>query len=90
MSTSLNHCKKMRAEPGRRFLTQPAAKLEPVILDHNFWSRNASKTVKGSKNVDSSPVSNENFSKILPSSGWAQVRYRLCYETINWWFLVPD
>jgi len=29
--TSLNHCKEMGAEPGRRFLKQPAAKLEPVI-----------------------------------------------------------
>jgi len=32
MTASLNHCKKMGAEPGRRFLTQPAAKLEPVIV----------------------------------------------------------
>jgi len=32
MSASLNHCKKMGAEPGRRFLKQPAAKLEPVIV----------------------------------------------------------
>jgi len=32
MSASLNHCKKMGVEPGRRFLTQPAAKLEPVIV----------------------------------------------------------
>ena len=31
MSASLNHCKKMGAEPGRRFLKQPAAKLELVI-----------------------------------------------------------
>jgi len=28
----LNHCKEMGAEPGRRFLIQPAAKLEPVIV----------------------------------------------------------
>jgi len=28
----LNHCKVMGAEPGRRFLIQPAAKLEPVIV----------------------------------------------------------
>jgi len=32
ISTSLNHCKEMGAEPGRRFLKQPAAKLEPVIV----------------------------------------------------------
>ena len=32
MSASLNHCKKMGAEPGGRFLKQPAAKLKPVIL----------------------------------------------------------
>jgi len=32
MSASLNHCKMMGAEPGRRFLKQPAAKLEPVIV----------------------------------------------------------
>ena len=28
----LNHCKEMGAEPGRRFLTQPAEKQEPVIV----------------------------------------------------------
>ena len=28
----LNHCKEMGAEPGRRFLIQPAAQLEPVIF----------------------------------------------------------
>jgi len=33
ISTSLNHCKKMGAEPGRKFLKQPAAKLEPVIAE---------------------------------------------------------
>ena len=32
ISTSLNHCKRMGAEPGRRFLKQPAAKLEPALL----------------------------------------------------------
>jgi len=32
MSASLNHCKKMGAEPGRRFLKQPAAKLVIVAL----------------------------------------------------------
>jgi len=34
MDASLNRCKKMGAEPGRRFLEQPAAKLEPVIVVH--------------------------------------------------------
>jgi len=28
----LNYCKEMGAEPGRRFLTQPAEKQEPVIV----------------------------------------------------------
>jgi len=28
----LNHCKEMGAEPGRRFLKQPATKLEPESL----------------------------------------------------------
>jgi len=32
ISTSLNHCKEIGVEPGRRFLKQPAAKLEPVIV----------------------------------------------------------
>jgi len=31
ISTSLNHCKEMRAEPGRRSLKMPAEKLGPVI-----------------------------------------------------------
>ena len=29
----MNHCKKMGAEPRRRFLKQPAAKIEPVIAE---------------------------------------------------------
>jgi len=32
--------------------------------------------IKVSKNADSSLVSNENVSEILPSNGWAQVRYQ--------------
>jgi len=40
------------------------------ILDHNFWSRNARKSIKSSKDSDSSLVSNENFSEILWPSGW--------------------
>jgi len=38
-------------------------------LDHNFWTRNARKLIKGSKDLDFSLVSNENFSEILLSSG---------------------
>jgi len=41
------------------------------ILDHNFWTRNARKLIKGSKDLDSSLVSNENISEILWPSGWA-------------------
>jgi len=33
MGASLNHCKKIGAEPGRIFLNQRAAKLEPVIVE---------------------------------------------------------
>jgi len=33
MSASLNHCKKMEGKPGRRFLKQPAAKIEPVTIE---------------------------------------------------------
>jgi len=40
------------------------------ILEHNFRTRNARKSIKGSKDSDSSRVSNENFSETLPS-GWA-------------------
>jgi len=37
-----------------------------------FETRNARKSIKGSKDLDSSLVSsNENLSKILPFSGWA-------------------
>jgi len=32
ITTSLNQCKEMGAEPRRRFLKQAAAKLEPVIV----------------------------------------------------------
>jgi len=39
----LNHCKEMGAEPGRRFLKQPAAKLEPVIVAFDKESSNPSR-----------------------------------------------
>jgi len=41
------------------------------ILDHNFWTRNARKSIKGSKDADTSQVSNENFSETLWPSSWA-------------------
>jgi len=41
------------------------------ILDHNFWTRNARKSIKGSKDSDSSLLANKSFSEILWSSGWA-------------------
>jgi len=37
MSASLHHCKKIGAEPGRRFLKQSAAKLEPVNIVYVYW-----------------------------------------------------
>jgi len=39
------------------------------IWNHNFWTRNTSKSIKGSKDSDSSLVSNENLSEILLWSG---------------------
>ena len=33
----LNHCKEMGAKPGRRFLIQPVAKLEPVIVAMDLY-----------------------------------------------------
>jgi len=41
------------------------------ILDHNFWTRNARKSIKGSKDSDLSLDSNENFRETLWPSGWA-------------------
>jgi len=41
------------------------------ILDHNFRPTNARKSIKGSKDSDSSVVSNKNFSETLWPSGWA-------------------
>jgi len=41
------------------------------ILDHNFSTRNARKSIKGSKDSDSSLVSNENCSETLWPNGWA-------------------
>jgi len=41
------------------------------ILDHTFSTRNARKSIKSSKDLDSSLVSNENFIEILWRSGWA-------------------
>jgi len=44
------------------------------ILDYNFWTRNARKSIKGSKDSDSSLFSNENFSEMLWPSSWALVQ----------------
>jgi len=56
------------------------------ILDHNFWTRNARKSIKGSKDLDLSLVSNENFSETLwPSCcaldqvTWAKIAPELLY-----------
>jgi len=40
------------------------------ILDHKFRTRNARTSIKGSKDLDSSLVSNENFTEKLWPSGW--------------------
>ena len=42
-----------------------------LILGHNFWTRSARKLIKGSKDFDSSLVSNENLSETLWPSSWA-------------------
>jgi len=39
-----------------------------LIIDHNIWTRNPSKSIKLSKDSDCSLVSNKNCSEILPSS----------------------
>ena len=39
-----------------------------MFSDHIFWTRNARKSIKGSKNSDSNLVSNENLTEILLSS----------------------
>jgi len=41
------------------------------ILNHNLWTRNVGKSIKGSKDSHLSLVSNEKFSEILWPSGWA-------------------
>jgi len=41
------------------------------MLDHKFWTRNVRKSIKGSKDSDSSLVSNNNFGEILEPSAWA-------------------
>jgi len=41
------------------------------ILDHNFRTRNAKKSIKGSKDSNLSLVSNETFSETLWLCDWA-------------------
>ena len=41
------------------------------ILDHNYWTENLLKSIKVSKDSDSSLISNKNFSEILWPSSWA-------------------
>jgi len=41
------------------------------ILDHNFWTRNARKSIKGSTDSYSNLVFNENFRETLWPSSWA-------------------
>jgi len=47
---------------GRMFVTS--------ALDHNFSTKNPSKSSKVSKDLDCSLVSNKNFSEMLLSNGW--------------------
>jgi len=42
-----------------------------LFILNNFSTRNARKSIKGSKDLDLSLVSNENFTKTLWPSGWA-------------------
>jgi len=46
-------------------------------LDHNFWTRNPSRSSKVSKDLDCSLVSNKNFSEILPSNSWRPEQVKL-------------
>jgi len=65
-----------------------------LILDHNFGTRNARKSIKGSKDSDSSLVSNENFSETLWPSGWAPDSLLDCtrkkFFGWGWRFFVSD
>jgi len=38
--------------------------------NHNFWTRNLSRSSKVSKDSDCSLLSSKNFSEILPPNGW--------------------
>jgi len=56
------------------------------ILHHNFWTRNARKSIKGSNDSNSSLGSNKNFSEILLPSGcalgqvtWAKIDQKLLH-----------
>jgi len=53
------------------------------ILDHNFSTRNARTSIKGSKDSDSSLVSNENFSETLWTSGWTPGRATCAKMTLK-------
>jgi len=74
MSASLNHCKKMGAELGRRFLKQPATKLEPVIVVliwlFQKWQSSSCFTLfgifgsSGSGNLLSSVVTSKGFTDL--------------------------
>jgi len=58
------------------------------ILDHNFGTRNARKSIKGSKYLDSSVVCNENFSETLWPSVWAlgqATRAKMTVKLLNLW-----
>jgi len=52
-------------------LAQHPKSLGTADLDHNFWTRNLSRSSKVSKDSDCSLESKKkNFSEILPSNGW--------------------
>ena len=57
-----------------------------LILGHTLWTQDPRKSIKGSKNSDSSLVSNKNLSEILPFSGldlgqvtWAKMATNLLH-----------
>jgi len=79
ISASLNHCKKKGAEPGRRFLKQPVAKLEPVIAGSShssFFEHKVHKKLLNQCNqgmfLISQNTSNIKMCKEIQQTRWAE------------------
>ena len=86
ISTSLNHCKEMGAEPGRRSLKMPAEKLGPVIVAYTecglniSWSKSKSGAILPLPNMESSKNVKDILKRLCKTIYCSLIVWLVCSE----------